>query len=97
LALIGALAARSATAQTFPADNSPDWAPLEVGGVSVKDSDSDLAVAGGRNVVGAGNVYAPAQPSVLVASDATYLYFRLRIAEEPTANNSTWGCEIDVD
>ena len=86
------LTGRPARAQTFPADGA--WLPLTGSGVEIRDANGDVSLSGGRDVVGASPVD---QPSVLVAADATYLFFRLRLDVQPTASNGIWGCEIDVD
>jgi hypothetical protein len=79
------------TAQTFPADNT--WVPVTVGNVVIEDDDGDC-LEFSCEIVGAAPID---QPSVLVASDANFLYFRLRLAVPPTANDVDWACELDVD
>jgi hypothetical protein len=83
-----------ARAQVFPADASSAWVPLTRDGIQIQDANGDILSSGGRNIVGAPPVD---QPSVLVAADASFLYFRVRVDTAPTSANTTWACELDVD
>jgi len=88
---IAAIFPAVAAAQTFPADST--WVPVTVGNVVIKDVNDDC-IASSCEIAGAAPID---QPSVLVASDADFLYFRLRLYASPTANDVNFACEIDAD
>jgi len=79
------------SAQTFPADNA--WMPVTVGKIPIEDANDDCLVSS-CEIAGAAPVD---QASVLVASDADFIYFRLRLYRFPTANDVDFACEIDSD
>jgi hypothetical protein len=86
---------KSAVAQTWPADAS--WRELDCGLVPSFDPRRDEPGAvGERDIVG--NAQAAA---VYLASDATHLFFRLRVDGSPTMNQDLasfgWGVAIDTD
>ena len=85
--------APSSLAQTFPADGS--WLPITRGGVVLGDPAGDAQNE--RDIVGD-----EANPAAFVFGDASFLYFRLRIADTPLqANNEYkpfgWGVELDTN
>ena len=84
-------------AQTFPAGG---WAPLTRQGTPVADvaGDESLANTPGIDVVGD-----KADPGGYIASDADYLYFRLRLAQTPWKSGGrpgylpyVWTCLLDT-
>ncbi|MBX3233214.1 MAG: hypothetical protein KIT84_20695 [Labilithrix sp.] len=102
-ALAGVLAAaltieHSAEAQTFPnppTNANPFWIPIRRGGNVIGDLPN--ANADYRDIVGDATF-----PAAYVASDATFLYFRVRINGSPgtlgsLGNNRGYGCMIDVN
>jgi hypothetical protein len=95
LALVVVLAATPAGAVTFPPDS--DYVPLRCGGQVMTDAlADDPGFLGALDVVG--NDTAPAG---LRASDATYLYLRIRLDQDPAPGGqvmaSSWGMEFDLD
>ena len=83
-----------AFAQTFPAD--ADWVPVMRDGAPVADIEGD--VTGSRDIVGD-----TTDGAAFVFSDGTYLYFRLRLDEDPRDNSGvaldpfSWGIEFEAD
>lgn len=86
-----------ASGQTFPDMN---WLPLaqtDVNGVPQTIGDVSGDSPGSRDIVGSAEF-----PMAYVQSDATHLYFRLRINESIMQSPTNlrpygWGCVIDVD
>jgi cysteine-rich repeat protein len=79
---------------TFNAPN-PGWVVALNGGVPVTDVEGDTA--GARDIVGDA-----ANPVLYIASDATHIYFRLRVDSDPLQNPTNfgpfgWGCLINTD
>ncbi len=79
---------------TFPAPN-PGWVVALNNGQPVTDVEGDTP--GARDIVGDA-----ANPMLYIASDATHLYFRLRIDSDPLQNATNfgpfgWGCLINTD
>ena len=84
----------SQTTFTFPMPN-PGWVIARTGGLPVGDIEGDASTA--RDIVGDA-----AHPALYIASDATHLYFRLRLDIDPrqAATNIGpfgWGCLINTD
>jgi hypothetical protein len=78
----------------FPADN-PGFVPVLSGTQALGDPEGDAS--GPRDIVGDAQ-----NPLLFVASDATHIYFRLRIDEDPRQNATNfspfgWGCFINQD
>ncbi len=100
VASLGLLAAAFATvgfeseasAQTWPADG--DWAIVSQNGAPLTDPVGDSA--GSRDIVGD-----VTNPAAYVYSDATYLYFRLRLNEDPSTGMQLrpfgWGVLFETD
>lgn len=78
----------------WPAD--ADWTALERDGMPIDDVEGD--VTGSRDIVGDA-----ANPAGFIYSDATYLYFRIRLDDDPRDNTQTglqpfsWGVEFETD
>jgi uncharacterized protein (TIGR03382 family) len=85
----------TAVAQAFPPD--ADWVPLRCGRAPMSDrlQDQPGAIAE-RDIVGDAAV-----PAGLRASDATYLYLRMRLEDDPTPGGvlrpAAWGMQFDLD
>ncbi len=83
-----------AAAQTWPADGS--WSALTRGGVPVEDVEGD--VVGSRDIVGDAT-----NPAAYIWSDATHMFFRLRLDDDPLDSQRTdlrpfsWGVEFETD
>lgn len=93
--LVNLTFARSASAQTWPLDES--WRELECGLVPSFDPRRDEPGAvDERDVVGNDEAAA-----VYLASDATHLFFRMRVDGEPAVNDDFepfgWGVAIDTN
>jgi hypothetical protein len=87
-------AAASPASFTFSPPN-PGFIPALLGGNPLNDPEGDTP--GSRDIVGDA-----ANPLLFVASDATHLYFRLRVDGDPLQNPTNfgpfgWGCFIDTD
>ena len=85
----------AATAQTWPADGQ--WRVLMCGGAPAFDPVADEpAATNERDVVGDAG-----QPALYVFTDATHLFFRMRVDDDPTSGGSLrpfgWAVEFDVD
>jgi len=94
LIIAGLAMPSTARAFAFPADGA--WNPLTRSAVPIGDPAGDTSTAV-LDVVGNAEY-----PMAFVQSDATHLYFRLRIDHEvlQTATNLKpygWGCVIDID
>ncbi len=92
-ALAVAWAPLVARAQTFPADG--DWRVLYCGGVPSYDDVADQASAvNDRDVVGDA-----LHPALYMYSDGTYVYFRMRLDDDPSTGTEFrpfgWGVEFD--
>lgn len=79
---------------TFPAPN-PGWVVARNGGMPIVDVEGDAGTA--RDIVGDAT-----HPALFIASDATHLYFRLRLDVDPRQNATNigpfgWGCLINTD
>jgi hypothetical protein len=79
----------------FPADS--EYRPLYCGNAVMTDGFADsTANVDERDVVGDG-----AAPAGLRASDATHLYLRIRLDDDPVTGNmlrpSSWGMQYDLD
>jgi MYXO-CTERM domain-containing protein len=79
---------------TFPAPN-PGFVAARNAGLPIIDAEGDAAAA--RDIVGDA-----AHPALYIASDATHLYFRLRLDVDPRQNPtnigpSGWGCLVNTD
>lgn len=79
---------------TFSSPNT-GWFAVPLGGVPLGDPANDAPTA--RDVVGDA-----ASPMLFVASDATHVYFRLRVDQDPTQSSTNfaavgWGCYLDLD
>jgi len=79
---------------TFPAPN-PGWVIARNGGQPIIDIEGDAS--GARDIVGDAT-----HPALFIASDATHLYFRLRLDVDPRQNATNigpfgWGCLINTD
>jgi len=86
------LAASAARAQTFPAESA--WVPLERGGVALGDPLNDAQ--GSRDIVGDAQ-----NPAAYIYRDANFIYFRLRLDENPQRSltdyeSFAWGVEFDT-
>jgi hypothetical protein len=90
-ALAIVLAGASAHAATFPSDAS--YVPLRCGGGVMTDplGDEPPALAE-RDLVGDSNA-----PAGLRASDAQFLYLRIRVAPGGTVHPFAWGIAFDLD
>ncbi len=83
-----------ASAQTWPADS--DWEPILRDGLPVADVEGD--VQGARDIVGD-----TTNGAAFTHSDGTFLYFRLRLDDDPRDNSMTelkpfsWGVEFETD
>jgi hypothetical protein len=82
------------SAQAFP--SNVEWLAVTRAGTRVGDSPEDEP-RGELNVVG-GGLY----PAAYVARDDTFLFFRVRVAEDPNrsggaAVTSAWGAALDMD
>ena len=76
---------------------STQWLPIYRGGVILFDSISDAS--GSRNIVGSATV-----PSAYIFNDGIYLYFRMRLDNDPTGTGGQgflqsfgWGIEFDTN
>lgn len=84
-----------AGAQTFP---TTGWLPLTQGRAVLADPFDNTFANSAIDVVGDKN-----NPGALVASDADYLYFRLRVAGNPVSPIThhyygyLWSCLLDLD
>lgn len=92
---VAALAiAGDARAQSFPP--SSGWTALQKAGANVTDANDLSSGQAYNDVIGDGG-----NAAVELGSDASYLYFRLRLNGQPTNNGgawrSSWGCVIDAD
>lgn len=79
---------------TFPGPN-PGWVIARNGGLPIVDTEGDAPTA--RDIVGDAT-----HPALFIASDATHLYFRLRLDVDPRQNATNigpfgWGCLINTD
>jgi MYXO-CTERM domain-containing protein len=79
---------------TFSAPN-PGWVIARNGGSPISDAEGDAPTA--RDIVGDAT-----HPALYIASDATHLYFRLRLDVNPRQNATNigpfgWGCLINTD
>ena len=82
-----------AGAQETPDFASANWLPLTIGGIPVVDAALDTSVAApGRDIVGD-----TTNAAAFVASDANFLYFRLRVDGAPNLAGFGYGCEIDTN
>ena len=93
--MLGAMA--PVGAQVFPTSG---WLPLTQQGVILGDPD-DSATLSPPSIDVVGN---KTYPAAFVASDASYVYFRLRVADDPYKLTPpakfrpyTWVCLLDVD
>jgi hypothetical protein len=94
--MLGALAA-PACAQVFPTSG---WLPLTQQGAILGDPDDSATLSPpGIDIVG-NKTY----PAAFVASDASYVYFRLRVAGDPYKLTPpsrftpySWVCLLDID
>src|SRR5215510_1472689 len=94
-ALTIVLAGASAHAATFPSDAS--YVPLRCGGGVMTDPLGDQPPAlAERDLVGDSNA-----PAGLRASDAQFLYLRIRVDQDPapggTVHPFAWGMAFDLD
>lgn len=85
----------AASAQTWPADES--WRVLTCGGVPSYDGVADQAGASNeRDVVGDS-----ADPALYIYSDASFVYFRMRVDSDPSSGSELrpfgWAVEFDSD
>jgi len=85
----------TARAQVFPPDAS--WTALRCGGAVMTDRFQDQPGAfDERDIVGD-----PAAPAGLHAADATYLYLRMRLEDDPAPGGAVrpfaWGMQFDLD
>jgi hypothetical protein len=85
-----------AGAQTFPTSG---WLPLTQSGIALTDPSGDESPAvPGIDIVGDKN-----DPAAFIASDASFLYFRLRLAGNPVSpinhhfTSYAWTCLLDID
>ena len=95
LALLLAGGVASAAPVQFPVDSQ--YKPLRCGGTPMYDGYRDQpGFIDGGDVVGSATA-----PAALRASDATYLYLRIRIDGDPaptqTPEAASWGIELDLD
>jgi Cys-rich repeat protein len=93
LAALGIGLDAAATPATFPALNQ--WVVVTLGNTPVFDPEGDTP--GARDIVGDATF-----PMLYIASDATHIYFRLRVDSDPLQNATNfgpfgWGCFIDTD
>src|SRR5262245_35592749 len=77
----------------FP--RNPGWVPVTLAGSPIGDVEGD--VPGSRDIVGDA-----ANPMMFIAADATHIYFRLRVDDDPRQSATNfgpfgWGCFIDTD
>lgn len=103
LALVGALALTvaiegHAEAQSFPGEGGATavWTPMRRGGNPIVDA-ARAGAGAFSDVVGDA-----ASPAVFIASDATYLFLRIRVSGDPSsgglfADDAAWGCLVDTD
>ena len=81
-----------AVAQMWPAD--ADWEPLLRNGLPIDDIEGD--VVGSRDIVGDAT-----DAAAFTYSDATFLYFRLRVDDDPRQGMAlqpfAWGVEFETD
>lgn len=82
-----------AVAQTFPPD--ADWIALQRDGMPVDDVEGD--VTGSRDIVGD-----TTDAAAFIFSDATFLYVRIRLDDDPVDNQGelrpfSWGVEFETD
>src|SRR5262245_355610 len=90
------LLALAAPALAWP--SSTDWIPLESGGSVVTDPCGDVSGNDWWDAVGDAS-----NPVVYTYSDGTYLWFRMRLADEPYANSGNgwrsfgWGVMFETD
>lgn len=95
IALTIVLTSATAHAATFPSDAS--YLPLRCGGTVMTDllGDQPPALAD-RDLIGDGNA-----PAGLRASDAQFLYLRIRVDQDPAPGGPVhpyaWGMELDLD
>ncbi|MEO6775864.1 MAG: hypothetical protein ABI467_23085 [Kofleriaceae bacterium] len=95
LALVLAGGTAAAAPVTFPVDSA--YQPLRCGGTPMYDGYRDQP-----GFVDEGDVVGSAtSPAALRASDATYLYLRIRLDGDPaptqTPKPASWGIELDLD
>lgn len=96
LVLVALCAATAAHAQSFPEDSA--WVPLYCGGGVMTDPFEDEAGALlQRDLVGSNSA-----PAAMHASDASFLYLRLRLDADPLPMPgmlaaSSWGFAINLD
>lgn len=95
IAMAIVLAGAPAGAATFPSDAS--YVPLRCGGGVMTDPLGDAPPAlGERDLVGDGNA-----PAGLRASDAQFLYLRIRVDQDPAPGGVVrpfaWGMAFDLD
>jgi Cys-rich repeat protein len=96
LVALGAIAIgvdAAATPATFPALSQ--WVVVTLGNTPVFDPEGDTP--GARDIVGNTQF-----PMLYIASDATHIYFRLRVDSDPAKNPTDfgsfgWGCFVDTD
>lgn len=92
-----ALFGLSAQAQTFPAVSSTSWVPFRCGTEVMTDPYADEnGATNERDLVGD-----LAAPTAYRASDAQYLYLRMRLDEDPIPGGNprpfAWGLLLDLD
>ena len=98
--VVGVVLLASGTASATPASftftgGNPGFVALRRNGLAVSDTAQD--VTGARDVVGSST-----DPAVYVASDASHVYFRIRVNSDAltTAANFTtyaWGCAFETN
>jgi hypothetical protein len=98
--VVGGVVLAAATASASPANftftgTNPGFVAVTRNGIAVSDVAAD--VTGARDVVGSS-----AEPVLYVASDASHVYFRIRVNSDAlvTAMNLTtyaWGCALDTN
>lgn len=92
LLVAGVVVATPTSAQNFAAVT---WVPLTQSGIPIGDPATDAKNE--RNIVGDAT-----NPAAYVGSDASYLYFRIRLDADPRSNDGTtlkpfgWSCVVET-
>lgn len=89
----------SILSEAFAWPTDGQWIPLPRGGAPITDDEGDTQ--GSRNVVPDDGTF----PAAYIYNDGSYLYYRMRLDEDPTASGAGqgilqsfgWGFEIDID